>query len=73
MRTRTATAITKGFNHVETYLSKLEEGYATQAHRNIANNAGDNEDGKNLRGFIAKIDALRAEWTNNRPAWTNPF
>ncbi|KAF2003755.1 glycoside hydrolase family 18 protein [Amniculicola lignicola CBS 123094] len=73
MRTRAATAITDAFNHVERYLTKLEEGYATQAQRNFANNAGDTEDGRNLRGFIAKIDALRAEWNNNRPTWPNPF
>ncbi|PVH92331.1 hypothetical protein DM02DRAFT_635445 [Periconia macrospinosa] len=69
MRTRTARAITDTFNHIDTYLQTLEEGFATQADRNIANSAPDNEDGR----FIAKIDALRTEWTNNRPVWNNPF
>lgn len=73
MRGRAATAITDAYNHVEEYLTALEEGYATQRQRNFANQLGDTEDGRNLRGFIAKIDALRAEWTNNRPIWTNPF
>jgi chitinase len=71
MRTMTAQAITKAFTNVETYLTALEEGYATALHRQAA--VGQTQDAIDRREFIAKIDALRAEWTNNRPTWTNPF
>ncbi|KAF7510841.1 hypothetical protein GJ744_005941 [Endocarpon pusillum] len=73
MRTRAATAITDSQQHVNDYLNMLKEGYATQAHRNAANNGGNTEDARIRRSLIAKIDALDAEWTNNRPLWTNPF
>lgn len=73
MRTRAATAIVDSQQHVTEYLNMLKEGYATQAHRNAANNGGNAEDAQIRRALIAKIDALDAEWTNNRPVWTNPF
>jgi chitinase len=71
MRTVTAQTITKTFANVETYLTGMEEGYATALHRQAA--VGQTQDAIDRREFIAKIDALRAEWTNNRPTWTNPF
>ncbi|KAI0572128.1 Glycosyl hydrolases family 18 protein [Pyrenophora tritici-repentis] len=73
MRTRTASVITDAFNNVETSLAALEEGYTTQAQRNMANRPNGGQDAQNERDFIAKIDALRAEWTNNRPVWNTPF
>ena len=71
VRGKAATAITQAFTLVENSLRALEDGYATPAQRNLANRGG--PDAQNEKDFIAKIDALRAEWTNNRPTWNNPF
>jgi chitinase len=71
MRTRTAEAITQAYNNVDTYLRGLQEGYATDYHRQMAQ--GTTQDRKDQQTFIEKIDALRDEWNNNKPAWTNPF
>jgi chitinase len=71
MRTRTGEAILKGFANVETYLAGLEEGYGTPLQRQAAQ--GTSAEAAAERTFLAKIDAARNEWTNNRPVWNNPF
>ncbi|KAF2856398.1 glycoside hydrolase family 18 protein [Plenodomus tracheiphilus IPT5] len=73
MRTRAATAVTDAFLLVEASLTALEEGYATQQQLNMAQRSNGGQEAQNERDFIRKIDALRTEWTNNRPVWNTPF
>lgn len=71
MRTQNAAAITNSFRLVDLYLDKLVDGYTSVAQREAAERG--TPDALILKGLIEKIDALQADWTNNRPVWTNPM
>ncbi|RYN32093.1 hypothetical protein AA0112_g6268 [Alternaria arborescens] len=71
MRTQNAAAITKSFALVDKYLAKLVDGYTSVAQREAAKRG--TPDALILKGLIEKIDALQADWTNNKPVWTNPM
>jgi chitinase len=71
MHDKGALAVTNSFLLAETYLDKLVKGYTTPAQREAS--ARGTADADILQALIAKIDALQADYTNNKPVWTNPF
>ena len=62
----------KAESYIQTYLGQLQEGYATQAQRDVAEKGGNDPQAVQARALIEKIDAL-AKAVNAAPRWNNPF
>lgn len=73
IRGRATYALQKAVLHIETWLPRLEESYATPELRNVANRGVNDPEAQQSRTRIQKIDGLKTEWASNRPVWNNPF